>query len=378
MKVSKMSPPKLLQDKYCPDKKSKRSANNNVIVYESGETEHDCSASSFDLTDELLEIQLQDLEKHTILGEGTFGQVWLVTTTKSSLPYALKIMAKYDLAIENQLEGAMQEKNTLISMHHPFISKLFNTYQEEHYIYFLLEFYAGGELFTLMHTHKEDDSAGLNETQAKFYALCVADALAYLHKRKIAFRDLKPENVMIDVRGYAVLIDFGFAKRVLSGKTFTLCGTPRFAAPEMITTEGHDYTVDYWQLGVLIYEMITGENPFSFDGQDQSDLFKSIVEDEPPSPPGASSEATDLVVSLIIKAPKQRLPDLAILRHEWFSELNLNQMRGRVAKAPWVPDLKDALDVSCFDDWAAEGLVDTTTIPRANITQKQQEILKNF
>jgi CRP-like cAMP-binding protein len=169
--------------------------------------------------------KLEDLERHTILGEGSFGQVWLVSESlpdSSRRPYALKILAKSYLAEEGQIASVVEEKNTMMKMHHPFIIKLFQTYQDENLVYMLLELVQGGELFSVMHPDAEFRC--LPEAQVKFYALAIVDALAYMHRGKYVFRDLKPENVMIDRFGYPVVIDFGFAKYVPE-KTYTLCGS---------------------------------------------------------------------------------------------------------------------------------------------------------
>lgn len=168
-------------------------------------------------------VTLQELERHKILGEGNFGQVWLVSETlgdKTRRPYALKIQTKFDLIQEGQAHHIMEEKKTMMKMHHPFIIKLFATYQDDNLLYMLEELVQGGELFSLMHPGTGKD--GLPEDQARFYAVCIADALAYMHRGKYVFRDLKPENVLIDRHGYPVVIDFGFAKYV-PGKTYTLC-----------------------------------------------------------------------------------------------------------------------------------------------------------
>lgn len=167
-------------------------------------------------------INLENLEKLEILGEGTFGQVWLVTDTKSSISsaYALKIQSKNELIKEGQATAAIREKKILEKLRHPFIARLVNSYQDEYYIYVLLDVYQGGELFSLLH---ESDNDLLSEDQAKFYSLAIADALVYMNKRRYAYRDLKPENVMIDDKGYPVLVDFGFAKHVPE-LTFTICG----------------------------------------------------------------------------------------------------------------------------------------------------------
>lgn len=332
---------------------------------------------------------LADLKKHKILGEGTFGQVWLVSETLengSIQPYALKIQSKHDLAEEGQIKSVIAEKEIMMKTHHPFAINLIKTYQDTDFIYMLVELIQGGELFSVMHGSNEGDDDGdqqkhgLVEHQAKFYALCIADVLAYLHRNKYVYRDLKSENVMIDSRGYPVLIDFGFAKYV-PDKTYTLCGTPAFLSPEVILTRGHNQATDHWSLGILIYEMITGENPFFFEGMDQMSLFQSIVEEDFDPPAGASPEASDLVSKLLIKDPAVRLGSLAngerdILRHVWFDELDLHAMRRREVPAPWVPEIKDPLDTSCFDDWSH--LEDKTSTRYGSLSPKDAALFEGF
>jgi protein kinase A len=301
-------------------------------------------------------VKLHQLQKHSILGEGTFGIVWLVsdpTNQKEKKYYALKKQSKAFLIGENQVEAVIQEKIMLENMRHPFLIQLEKTYQDECFIYMLLEFVQGGELFSLMH---EDESSTLPEHQAKFYALCLSDVLDYLRNRKYVYRDLKGENVMLDAKGYVKLIDFGFCKYLLAEKTYTLCGTPGYLSPEMVTVQGHSFSTDNWSLGVLIYEMIAGSSPFYYDGIDQSELFDAIaLDDYPPLPDTVSTAAKDLVAGLLQKDPVTRYGSpnqCKIQDHIWFEELDLEAMRHREMEAPWVPYLDGPLDTSNFNDWS--------------------------
>jgi CRP-like cAMP-binding protein len=169
--------------------------------------------------------RLEDVQRHLILGEGTFGQVWLASNKCGSkpCPFAIKIQSKHQLVLEGQGETAIREKETMQELKHPFIIKLLRTYQDKDYLYSAMELVQGGELFSLM--YMEQEKVKLPEAQAKFYAFGIADALAFMHCRQYVYRDLKPENIMIDRSGYPILIDLGFAKKVLD-KTYTLCGTP--------------------------------------------------------------------------------------------------------------------------------------------------------
>jgi CRP-like cAMP-binding protein len=156
---------------------------------------------------------LDDLIKHTILGEGTFGQVWLVSEPLPEMqedrPYALKIQSKCELAREGHIKAVMEEKRILAQIQHPFTCKLVKAFQDSVFVYLLMELVQGGELFSLLHSDEHHDM-GFPEEQAKFYAFCLSDVFAYIHRNKLVFRDLKPENVMIDHKGYPILIDFGY------------------------------------------------------------------------------------------------------------------------------------------------------------------------
>ena len=206
-----------------------------------------------------INIKLEDLEKKTILGAGSFGQVWLVSgkddITNEVKAYALKVQAKHDLYMERQINACIREKQLLWEINHPFVVNLVATYQDPNFVYFLTEFIQGGELFSAIH---KEEGSGMEEKEAKHYAFGIADAISHLHTLKIVYRDMKPENVLIDAKGFPMLVDFGFAK-YCPDKTFTFCGTPGYVPPEIITKRGHDCSADNWSLGILLYEMISGK-----------------------------------------------------------------------------------------------------------------------
>lgn len=163
---------------------------------------------------------------------------------------------------------------------------------------------------------------------------------------------------------------------------FSVSSTPhRYLPPEVIMSRGHDCSADHWSLGVLVYEMLAGFNPFYFEGMDQMVLFKSIVQDVQEPIPSVSSEATDIIDGLLTKDPVMRLGSLLkgeadILNHEWFSELDLHQLRRREVAAPWLPPIKDPMDAKCFDDWSF--IVDKLTQTFAKVTDRDQEEFKGF
>jgi serine/threonine protein kinase len=230
------------------------------------------------------------------------------------------------------------------------------------------EFAQGGELFSLLHNHRNPETGigGLPENQACFYAACLADALCFLHsKHHLVFRDLKPENVMLNKYGYPVIIDFGYAKFLDADhpKTYTLVGTPRYMSPELILSIGYDFGTDNWSLGVMIYELLSGFNPFEGplkedeEGLDEVELFGIVVEDDyVPLPSSTSTEAKDIVAALLMKEPSERMganDTGELLDHKWFivNDIDFQSLRRRKLNAPWLPDLEGHLDTRHFENW---------------------------
>ncbi len=227
-----------------------------------------------DQSEPQLNLTFSDLAQLAVLGSGTFGRVTLVQDKKSKAVYALKAMLKSEIVAHKQQVNVLNEKNVMITSNHPFILRLYQTFKDTKKLYMLLEFVQGGELFSVLHTAHSD---GVPDHQAKFYGAAVILALGYLHSKDIAYRDMKPENCLVDKFGYPKLVDFGFAK-VITGKSYTLCGTPEYLAPELVLARGHTKAVDYWAYGILLYEMEAGYSPFSDpQGMDQVVICKNIV-----------------------------------------------------------------------------------------------------
>jgi len=293
-------------------------------------------------------VGLDDLERHSVLGEGQFGEVWLVS---SDVPgdferqhFALKIQMIDDPTRGDSTAAIKREIDVLGLMDHPYIVNLVHYYADEDHLYILMGLVHGGELFDVIHTENDDGtwSSGLPESDAKFYAMVVADTLDYIHRKQFVFRDMKPENVLIDKDGYPIICDFGFAKYV-TDKTYTLCGTPNYLSPEVVMNRGHNASSDHWALGVLIYEMVAGENPFFYDGMPQMELFETIVREKfYPLPDEVTDECFYVIDGLLEKDPSRRLGSLAgrgkdIMAKEWFDDLNLDELRQKKHPAPFVP-----------------------------------------
>lgn len=324
-------------------------------------------------------IRFKDLLKFRILGVGTFGKVWLVSHRRTGTPYALKQLSKREIIGHHQAEGVIREKNIMASLDHPFVVNLVATFQDERYLYMLIELVQGGELFSVIHTETRD---GIPNGNSRFYAACILESLTHLHQRSICYRDLKPENVLIDHKGYCVLVDLGFAKIVVD-KTYTLCGTPEYLAPEIILSKGHDKGVDYWAYGVLIYEMLVGRSPFYSYGTDQVSLFKRIVQVKYQFPQSGAvqEQAQDLIKRLIVRRQTNRLGclsrgDMDVRDHMWFNIIQVDKLLRKQIPAPWVPHLKDPLDASHFDSY--KHLENEPPSNRPSLSPAQQALFKDF
>lgn len=324
-------------------------------------------------------IRFQDLAKVRILGVGTFGKVWLVSYKRTGRPYALKMLNKREIVGHHQVEGVLREKNIMSSLDHPFVVNLVATFHDDHSLFMLIDLVQGGELFSVIHTDIRD---GVPNANSRFYAACILESLSHLHHRHISYRDLKPENILIDSLGYCVLVDLGFAKVVMD-KTYTLCGTPEYLAPEIILSKGHNKGVDYWALGVLIFEMLVGRSPFYSYGTDQVSLFKRIVQVKYSFPPGGlvNDLAQDLIQRLIVRRQANRFGCLArgeedIREHVWFNVIDVDKLLQKKIPAPWIPKIKDPLDASHFDSYAhveSEG-----PPPKFSLSSGQQQLFKDF
>mmetsp|Transcript_17924 Transcript_17924/g.39540 ORF Transcript_17924/g.39540 Transcript_17924/m.39540 type:complete len:267 (-) Transcript_17924:7-807(-) len=253
----------------------------------------------------------------------------------------------------------MNEKEILLSCDHPFILGLYKTFKDKHSLYLLLEVVLGGELFTLLHIR----GGALSNSDARFYAACVVDAMEYLHSRKIVYRDLKPENLMIDDKGYIKVVDFGFAK-IVEDKTYTLCGTPEYLSPELVLGRGHNKAADNWAIGVLIFEMLTGASPFADpEKNDHMVICKNIVRGKVVYPKKFPPKAMELVQCLLTRDAHVRLGSLKkgtteIKEHLWFKNIDFKELVRKRIKAPWVPPIRDALDTSNFDDYPEDEYVE--------------------
>ncbi|KAF7649027.1 hypothetical protein LDENG_00148400 [Lucifuga dentata] len=245
--------------------------------------------------------------ENTFFSIGGFGRVELVQLKREeSKTFAMKILKKRHIVDTRQQEHIRSEKHIMTEAHCDFIVRLYRTFKDRKYLYMLMEACLGGELWTILR-----DRGAFDDSTTRFYTACVVEALAYLHAKGIIYRDLKPENLILDSRGYAKLVDFGFAKKTgLGKKTWTFCGTPEYVAPEIILNKGHDVSADYWSLGILMYELLTGSPPFS--GPDPMKTYNIILRgiDMIEFPKKIAKNAANLIKKLCRDNPSERLGNL--------------------------------------------------------------------
>ena len=286
-----------------------------------------------------------DMELVAHLGTGSFGRVSLVRKRRSETVFALKSMAKGRLVAQKQVQNAIGEKRVLDMIEHPFCCALATVFSDpEPYgdVHILMEACLGGELFGLLR------NAGCFDTDtARFYGASIAAALTHLHELCIAYRDLKPENIVIAHDGYIQLIDFGFAKVLRNAaKTFTLCGTPQYLAPELVTSAGHGLAVDWWAFGVLTYEMLHGAPPFN--DATAMGVYQKILAGKVPWAQGVRAGPRDLIQKLLVANPNTRLGHQQVGREPFFRQVDFGLLEAKELPPPWVPTLASATDTSYY------------------------------
>lgn len=308
---------------------------------------------------EFLDISLDDLEVVATLGVGGFGRVELVKCrNRPSTAYALKCLKKQHIVETQQQEHVFSEKNILMSCKHNFITRLYKTFKDKKYIYMLMEVSLGGELWTILR-----DRGWFDDTTTRFYIACVVSAFEYLHNRGIIYRDLKPENLLLDKQGYIKMVDFGFSKHIDSGrKTWTFCGTPEYVAPEIILNKGHDRSVDFWSLGVLMYELLTGTPPFT--ASDPMKVYNIILRgfDQITVPRNVNRTAVTLMKRFCRENPVERIGYqkdgvLDIKKHRWFQGFDWEGLDARSLDPPITPKVAGPADTQNFDKYPRDEAV---------------------
>lgn len=306
-------------------------------------------------------LSVKDFELVRTLGTGTFARVWLVRLANPAEEdrdkvFALKVLRKVDVIKLKQVDHVNHEREVLADVAgHPFITTLITSFSDHDSLYMLLDYCPGGEVFSYLRKAKRFD-----ENTSRFYAAEIVLILEFLHEREgVAYRDLKPENLLLDADGHIKLVDFGFAKRLGSRETYTLCGTPEYLAPEVIQSKGHTTAVDWWALGILIYEFLTGYPPFW--NSNPIEIYKQIVSKPVsfPPEPQISDAAKDIIRSFCTVDRSKRLGNIQggaqrVKDHPFFYGVNWEDVYYRKYRGPIIPHVRYPGDAQCFDIYPDE------------------------
>lgn len=315
-----------------------------------GDTPRDGAGDdSIDVEIKPTKVTLDDFDLLKVVGKGSFGKVMQVRHKSSEKIYAMKILRKAALVKRNQVNHTKSERNILQEVQSPFIVRLHYAFQTEDKLYLVLSYLNGGELF--FHLKKERK---FSESRVRLYAAEIISAVESLHKVDIIYRDLKPENILLDAEGHICITDFGLSKEAISSpngaKTF--CGTPEYLAPEILKGVGHGKAVDWWSLGTLSYEMLTGLPPFY--SQNLHLMYEKILKANLTFPPSMSAGAQGLLAALLERDPSKRLGsgprDASELKdHVFFKNLDWERVTQRDYKPEFIPNVKDETATNNFD-----------------------------
>lgn len=287
-----------------------------------------------------------DFELLTVIGKGSFGKVMQVKKKDDGKIYAMKVLRKDTIVARKQVAHTKAEKNILMKIQHPFIVNLNYAFQTKDKLYMILDYINGGELF--FHLKKEGRFA---ESRVKFYAAEIVCALSHLHSLDIVYRDLKPENILLDSEGHICITDFGLSKKLeADGGTHTFCGTPEYLAPEVLKGHGHGIAVDWWSLGTLLFEMMTGLPPFY--AQNVNVMYQKILSGELRFPQYITEEAKSLLEGLLTRDPALRLGTKGgdeVKGHPWFQDIEWQKLIRKEIDPPFRPKVRSNDDISQID-----------------------------
>lgn len=325
-------------------------------------------------------LSIQDFLIVRCIGKGAFGKVLLVKkSTNPAKTYAMKIMKKTDIYQNKLVDNIVLEKTILQKNKNSFVVNLKYAFQTSSKVYLVMEYLAGGELFNLLRKHNR-----FPEEAARFYFAEVLMGISYLHKEmNIIYRDLKPENILLTDKGHIKITDFGLSKQT-EGKAYTFAGTPEYLAPEILINRGHTKAVDFWSLGILLYEMLAGQPPFTTKDRQFAKIEKLILENKPSYPDFFSTEAVALLKGLLEPNPEKRLGTNSIndiKNHAFFKNLNWENLEKGLVPPPYPIHVVGAGNESkpgfeikeSLDNQAMPNLPGITYNPDQNLMNSQKE-----
>ncbi|KAM4676439.1 protein kinase C theta type [Discoglossus pictus] len=322
-----------------------------------------------------IKLSFSDFILHKMLGKGSFGKVFLAELKKTNQFFAMKVLKKDVVLMDDDIECTMVEKRILsLAWEHPFLTHLYCTFQTKENLFFVMEYLNGGDLmFHIQSCHKFDLA------RATFYAAEIVCGLQFLHSKGVVYRDLKLDNVLLDMEGHVKIADFGMCKESMFGdaKTSTFCGTPDYIAPEILLGQKYNYSVDWWSFGVLLYEMLIGQSPFH--GIDEEQLFQSIRMDNPIYSRYLNKEAKDILIMLFVREPESRLGVRGNIRqHSFFQFIDWERLEKREVEPPFKPLVKSPFDCSNFDKEFLNEKPRLSSTDRTLINSMDQNLFENF
>ncbi|PWN36988.1 putative proliferation-associated serine/threonine protein kinase [Meira miltonrushii] len=323
-------------------------------------------------------LNMDAFELLKVIGKGSFGKVMQVRKKDTSRIYALKTIRKAHIVSRSEVTHTLAERTVLAQVNNPFIVPLKFSFQSPDKLYLVLAFVNGGELF-----HHLQREGRFNEERSRFYAAELLCALEHLHGFNVVYRDLKPENILLDYTGHIALCDFGLCKLNMGDDetTNTFCGTPEYLAPELLLGHGYTKAVDWWTLGVLLYEMLTGLPPFY--SEDVNEMYRKILQDPLRFGDEVSRDARSILILLLNRDPSKRLGTHGaadIKNHEFFSKhIDWNKLMAKKVQPPFKPAVASAVDTSNFDpEFTSEQPVDSVVDDSHMLSATVQEQFQGF
>ncbi|ORZ01427.1 kinase-like domain-containing protein [Syncephalastrum racemosum] len=311
-----------------------------------------------------------------VIGRGSFGKVYVVRKKDTNRIYAMKVLRKSRIISRSEVTHTMAEKTVLAKVSNPFIVPLKFAFQSPDKLYLVLAFINGGELF-----HHLQVEGKFSEERSRFYTAELLSALECLHGFNVIYRDLKPENILIDYNGHIALCDFGLCKLNMTEneRTNTFCGTPEYLAPELLLGQGYTKTVDWWTLGVLLYEMMTGLPPF-YD-ENTNEMYRKILQDELRFPDDMSDDAKSLLRGLLTRDPNERLGNAGpehIKQHPFFESIDWRKLLQKKMQPPFKPSVESAYDTTNFDEEFTSEQPLESVVDESQISKTMQEQFAGF
>lgn len=361
----------------CCCKKRKKSENINPKGLDQNNLLNESTTES-QINEVKVKVNLDYFENIKLLGKGTFGKVLLVKLKSNNTYYAMKILNKNQLKLSKQEIHTRNERDIMIKISSPFIVSIKFAFQDETNLYLVSEFMQGGELF--FHLRKEKY---FSEEFVKFYAMELVLAISHIHEKNAVYRDLKPENILLDKYGHIKLTDFGLAKILKDNeKAFTICGTYKYIAPEILLNRGYKKEVDWWSLGCVLFQMLEGKAPF---GSPKGQMTLSFYKKKLNFYYTVSDITKQFIKELLVINPENRLgygKDGAakIKNHKFFNGVDWDKALRKEYKPPFVPELLDELDLKYFDKTFTEENLDLNKIQKSKTSKsfKSDDNYKNF